>query len=104
MTKKEKLTLLAQKKAEKQAIEDEIEKIQWELLEDWDGNYDLDGIKVSEQRVAKYYFREDLEKDFEEKYPDQVKKSYVTKWLGDKEKQMYFEKKRSSPFLKFEGL
>ena len=102
MTKKEKLIQLAMRKAERDALEMQIKDLQKELLSDWDWNFDLDWITVKEHRNTRYDFIKDMSTEFELEKPELVTKKYLTTWLSDEDKQKYFKKSLSTPFLKFD--
>jgi len=106
MTIKEKLTELAQLKAEKTTVENRIKELQDEVLDmqEREGSYDLDWIIVKEQQNSTYSIRKELEEEFANSYKSQVKVKYTITWLSDDDKEKYFKRKLSKSFLKFEWL
>jgi len=111
MTFKEKLTEIIHLKAEIKTLDDKMRKLQTEVLKDWEGDYDLDGIRVYQKQGARYTIDKIKLDDFEKKYPQCVDKTYKTTRKEGKEtlsipetdKHKFFKKKLTSPYLVFEG-
>lgn len=108
MTKtiKERITELAQLRAEIKTKDEEAKKMQADIMDmqeyEWEHIYDDLGIRVFEKRNAKYTPRDDMVIDLELSHPDNVRRKYVTEWLTEAEKEKYFDRKLSKAYLAVE--